>query len=81
MNITEINLQSYDLNILEYAEANDPSMIPARQFRVKFGASANPDIDKLFKDMMIMNTVRGSASPAVKEAYEQLLTVMALTDT
>jgi hypothetical protein len=33
----------------------------------------------LASDMTVMNAVRSSYDPAVKEAYEQLLTVMALT--
>ena len=38
------------------------------------------EIDQLMSDMEIMNKVRESFDPAVKEAYEQLLTVMALTN-
>ena len=36
--------------------------------------------ESLLADMEVMNKVRNSLNPAVKEAYEQLLTVMALTN-
>ena len=43
------------------------------------GASAGPRVEQLASDMTVMNKVRMSHDPAVTEAYEQLLTVMALT--
>jgi len=80
MNISAINLINYDLTVLEYSEFNDASMIPARQFRMKFGSMADPKIEQLMKDMVLMNAVRGSSSEAVKVAFEQLLTLLALAD-
>lgn len=79
MDITEINLLSYDLRVISYADQNDSSMIPARQFNIKFGGDSNPNMEMLLKDMIIMNAIRGSTNPGVKEAFEQLLTVMAIT--
>jgi len=81
MNITELNLMNYDITILSYSDINDASKIPARQFKIKFGAMSNPDMNKLMKDMTIMNAVRGqSANVAVQDAFEQLLTILALTN-
>jgi len=40
----------------------------------------NIKAEKLVTDMELMNKIRSSYDPAVKEAYEQLLTVMALTN-
>lgn len=37
-------------------------------------------LEQFASDMTVMNKVRESFDPAVKAAYEQLLTVMALTD-
>jgi len=39
-----------------------------------------PEVDQFASDMEVMNKIRQSFDPAVKEAYEQLLTVMALTN-
>ena len=81
MNISEINLIHYDLTVLAFSEYNDASMIPAQQFSIKFGAMVNPNMERLIKDMMVMNEVRGQlTNPTVQDAYEQLLTVLALTN-
>ena len=81
MNVYEINLLNYNLTVLAYSEYNDASMIPAQQFTMKFGAVSNPNMERLIKDMMVMNEVRGQLSnPSVQDAYEQLLTVLALTN-
>lgn len=40
---------------------------------------AEPKVEQLASDMEVMNIVRSTADPAVRAAYEQLLTVMALT--
>ena len=80
MNIIDINLVNYNLTVLAYSQYNDLNVIPANQFEMKFGAGAGlGDMEQLIKDMVVMNAVRGNSSPAVKEAYEQLLTVLALT--
>jgi len=79
MNIIDINLINYNLTVLKYSQENDASLIPANQFVMKFGSSGTGDMDQLIKDMTVMNAVRGNSSPAVTEAYEQLLTVLALT--
>lgn len=80
-NVTELDLYNYGLTVLSYAEVNDSSQIPALQFTIKLGSlSDDCDVEQLFKDMEIMNTVRKNHNtPAIKEAYEQLLTVLALS--
>ena len=81
MNISDINLINYDLTVLSYSEHNDASMIPANQFEMKLGGGLDPNMERLVKDMMVMNEVRGQLSnPSVQDAYEQLLTVLALTN-
>jgi len=56
-------------------------MIPANQFEMKLGGGLDPNMERLVKDMMVMNEVRGQLSnPSVQDAYEQLLTVLALTN-
>jgi hypothetical protein len=41
--------------------------------------SAEPKVEQLASDMAVMNAVRSTSDPAVTAAFEQLLTVMALT--
>jgi len=79
MNIIDINLINYQLTVLKYSQVNDSAYIPANQFEMKFGSSSSGDMEQLIKDMEVMNAVRGSSNQAVQDAYEQLLTVLALT--
>jgi len=80
MEITDLNLGNYELTVLGYSETNNTSNIPARRFELTFGGMTNPKMENLLKDMNLMNAIRaGQGNPAVKEAFEQLLTVMAIS--
>ena len=62
-------------------EAQPPTIHPEVTVTLKSTATGKKaEVDLLMSDMEIMNKVRGSFDPAVKDAYEQLLTVMALTN-
>ena len=64
----------------EQYENQPPSISPEVTLTIKSAASVSESFPTQFmSDAEIMNRVRGSNDPAVKEAYEQLLTVMALT--
>jgi len=63
----------------EYAVPTQADIITLTLKSMVSTVDVNIDPDKLLRDMAIMNEVRSSSDPAVREAYEQLLTVMALT--
>jgi len=47
---------------------------------IKSTATAtNVNAEQLIRDLALMSAVRGTADPAVKDAFEKLLTIMALT--
>ena len=79
MSVTETDLAGYGLTVLSYTEVNDTSVIPAVQFQLKFGALSSPHMEQYLKDMAVMAKVRMNNNDAVKEAYDQLLTVMAIS--
>ena len=62
-------------------EGQPPAIHPEVTVTLKSTATGKKaEVELLMSDMEIMNKVRESFDPAVKEAYEQLLTVMALTN-
>jgi hypothetical protein len=45
-----------------------------------FNTGAQPDLDKFSTDISLMNKIRNSSDPAVDDAFDKLLTIMALTN-
>jgi len=79
MDITKIDLINYNLEVSGYTETNDISKIPARSFEITFNGLTNPNMEQLLQDMQIMNQIRSSPNPGVKDAFDQVLTLLALT--
>ena len=64
----------------EQYENQPPTVNPTVTLTIKSTAGVGETHPKQFiSDAEVMNKIRLSRDPAVKEAYEQLLTVMALT--
>ena len=63
-------------------EGQPPTVNPEVTVTLKstVNGSKQAKVELLMSDMEIMNKVREMNDPAVKEAYEQMLTVMALTN-
>jgi len=68
-------------NILTSQFDGQPASVhPEVTLTIKSSAAGESHSQQFIKDAEIMNKIRSSADPAVMEAYEQLLTVMALTN-
>jgi len=80
------NFPYYGFYVNSIETTRDEFMVPtqADAYTVTLKSMAatiemNINPEKLVKDMQIMNEIRTSSDPAVRDAYEQILTVMALT--
>lgn len=80
----ESDLSHYGFRILSVQQVADEFAPGSNvQTTITLASSSNAHQilpDQLARDMSVMNQVRQSNDPAVQEAYEQLLTVMALTN-
>lgn len=69
-------------NISSEQYENRPSTMPP-EVTITLKSTASGQVvltDRFMSDMEVMNKVRLSMDPAVQAAYEQMLTVMALTN-
>ena len=79
------NIAHYGLRLYGISEELDEVVAGALTTTItikslKNTIEANILVEKFVRDITVMNSIRTSADPAVQEAYEQLLTVMALTN-
>jgi len=65
---------------IERDEFSTPGLTKTTVNIVSMSHSPTISLEQFASDMTVMNKVRASQDPAVKEAYEQMLTVMALTN-
>lgn len=80
----EADLSHYGLRILSVQQVRD-EFAPNGQIQTTITLASTQNAfqvlpEQLASDMSVMNQVRQSTDPAVKAAYEQMLTVMALTN-
>ena len=78
MNISDVDLSYYQLQLTGYSLDFDTiTQIQIAELKLQ-SFTPNANIDKLLQDMRLINNARNSASPAVQDALEQLITLMAL---
>lgn len=75
-----LNLDHYGLYLTGYSINVDRDTQSTLNLTFKSNLYGNDiPFDNLANDMSLMNSIRQSADPAVKEAFDQLMTVMTLT--
>jgi len=78
MNISDVDLSYYQLQLTGYSLDFDTiTQIQIAELKLQ-SFTPNANVDKLLQDMRLINNARNSASPAVQDALEQLITLMAL---
>lgn len=71
-----IYMQGYNLNV----DATMPATVTLKFASVAVGHDPMDSMDKFMRDITLMNSIRMSTDPAVKDEFEKLLTIMALTN-
>ena len=76
----EIQLNYYNFFVKRVTQESAGSgQVPTTE--ITFGSTAwgiEPNTEKFVKDIQLLDTIRSSYDPAVKDAWESLLTTMAL---
>jgi len=74
-------LSYYDLTLANYKVDVDHVNWTTVEIHLSTTESGEfPRINELMNDVALMNTIRESSEPAVQEAFDQLLAVLALTN-
>ena len=81
--MNEVKLSHYNMELVRVLDEKTDNITYNGQriemaFRPITGGTEMKE-DELFKDLAVMNSVRTSSNVSVKDAYEQLLTVMAIS--
>ena len=79
-NMIELNADNYGLYLVTYnfQYAADPA--PIGKLTLEFSCPGESNIEQFVEDINIMNKIRGSYDPTVKDQFEKLLTVLALSN-